>query len=90
MLVPPQEPSSVDTLEEEPSIPGCYPDTNKLRALHFPNKKVFVLSARVHPGETPAAHMLNGVLALLLRRDDERAVALRKLYGVPTPGRPLN
>ena len=76
-----QEPSDADALQEEPRLPGCYPIESKPRALHFPDKKVFVLSARVHPGETPAAHMLNGILALLLRRDDERAVALRKMYG---------
>ena len=43
-------------------------------------EQVFFVSSRVHPGETPATHMFNGLLALLLRRDDPRAAALRRAF----------
>ena len=38
------------------------------------------LSARVHPGETPSSFVLNGFLNLLLNRDDQIAITLRRLY----------
>lgn len=45
-----------------------------------PGRRVFVVSAGVHPGEKPANHMMNGVVEFLLRTDDARARALRELY----------
>jgi len=45
-----------------------------------PKKKVILLSSRVHPGETPASFVLEGVLLFLLRRDDPRAMALRERF----------
>lgn len=38
------------------------------------------LSARVHPGETPSSFVLNGVLSLLLNREDPSAQALRRCF----------
>lgn len=41
---------------------------------------MYFLSARVHPGETPASFVFNGFLDFILRRDDPRAVMLREKY----------
>ncbi|EEY69717.1 metalloprotease family M14A, putative [Phytophthora infestans T30-4] len=43
-------------------------------------KKMVVISARVHPAETPANFMLNGMLQLLLHPTDESATALRRHF----------
>ena len=39
-----------------------------------------LVSARVHPGETPASHVCDGLLAFLLDPDDVRAQAVRERY----------
>jgi len=50
------------------------------RAFRFePYKKVCFLTARVHPGETPASWTLEGAIRFLLGRDP-RAVELRKRF----------
>lgn len=41
---------------------------------------MFVLSSRVHPGESPASSVFNGFLEFILRQDDLRAVQLRRQY----------
>ena len=44
------------------------------------SKLVVFLSARVHPGETPASHAMNGILNFLLNKRDIRAEVLRKHF----------
>jgi len=43
------------------------------------NKKIVFISARVHPGETPAQHVFDGCMDFLLS-DDVRAVQLRRQF----------
>ncbi|XP_060946932.1 cytosolic carboxypeptidase-like protein 5 isoform X2 [Limanda limanda] len=66
--------------EQEPRLPKLFPDTNTPRPHRFPNKRVFFLSSRVHPGETPSSFVFNGFLNFILRRDDPRAHALRSMF----------
>ncbi|XP_028252825.1 cytosolic carboxypeptidase-like protein 5 isoform X2 [Parambassis ranga] len=66
--------------EKEARLPKLFPDTNTPRAHCFPGKRVFFLSSRVHPGETPSSFVFNGFLNFILRRDDPRAHVLRNLF----------
>ncbi len=53
-----------DELETVPdNDPLCFPEG--CRSLKFRNKKVVFLTSRVHPGETPGSHVLNGFINLL-------------------------
>lgn len=48
------------------------------RAKKFSDKKPIVfISARVHPGETPASFALEGLVDFLLDEDDLRSYLLR-------------
>ena len=51
-----------------------------MRPYNFDNKRVFVLTSRVHPGETPASFVFNGFLEFILNKDDPRAKMLRKHF----------
>ncbi|KAI9528206.1 hypothetical protein NQZ68_023186 [Dissostichus eleginoides] len=66
--------------EREPRLPKLFPDTNTPRPHRFSSKRVFFLSSRVHPGETPSSFVFNGFLNFILRRDDPRAHALRNMF----------
>ncbi|XP_074471125.1 cytosolic carboxypeptidase-like protein 5 isoform X3 [Sebastes fasciatus] len=66
--------------EREPRLPKLFPDTNTPRPQRFSSKRVFFLSSRVHPGETPSSFVFNGFLNFILRRDDPRAHALRNMF----------
>lgn len=61
--------SSPDGLrsEREVRIEGLYPENEPLPHL-FTGKRVVFITARVHPGESPASHMLNGFLRFLFNR----------------------
>ena len=59
-----------------------FPDapTTTKRPHQFRHKRVFFLSSRVHPGETPAAFVFLGFLDFILKTDDPRAKLLRDLF----------
>ncbi|XP_030839190.1 cytosolic carboxypeptidase-like protein 5 isoform X4 [Strongylocentrotus purpuratus] len=68
------------TTEREPRLHRLFPDTSTQRARKFKGKRVYFLSSRVHPGETPASFVFNGFFDFILRSKDERACQLRKQY----------
>ena len=59
---------------------GCCMPEGGERPRSFPGKTVFLLTARVHPGEVPASHVLDGFLQFILREDDPRARAMRDRF----------
>ncbi|KDR22169.1 Cytosolic carboxypeptidase-like protein 5, partial [Zootermopsis nevadensis] len=66
--------------ERETRLRHLFPMSDVPRPFRFYGKKVVFVSARVHPGETPSSFVLNGLLNLLLARDDPLAILLRKMY----------
>lgn len=66
------------TGEREDNIPGCFPDGEE-RPMKF-NKPTVVLSSRVHPGETAASFVLNGIIKFILDKTDPQAKLLRKHF----------
>ena len=56
-------------------------EQNQERAIRFKSKKLVVLiTARVHPGETPASYSLEGIIDFLTDKSDLRAYLLRKFF----------
>ena len=73
------------TLKREPCFDpdNLFPDNKarkSKRCYRFDKKRVFILTSRVHPGETPASFVFNGFLEFILRKDDPRAKALRRIF----------
>ena len=71
--------------EREDLIPGLFPehsntDEANMRAQKFEDKKVIFLSARVHPGETPASFVLNGIWRMLTNENSEWGKTLREKF----------
>jgi len=63
--------------------PAVFPEARSGVRPHAPafrDKPTVFLTARVHPGETPASFSLLGSLGLLLHPTDARAVALRRHF----------
>ncbi|EGR26958.1 zinc carboxypeptidase family protein, putative [Ichthyophthirius multifiliis] len=48
--------------------------------LFFPNKRYIFISTRVHPGEVPGSHVFNGMLKMLLDKQDIRSKNLRENF----------
>lgn len=77
--------SSSDKLcsgEEDTIDPHLFPERHKRkRAAKFSHKKPIVLiTARVHPGETPSSYTMQGILSFLTSRLDVRAMVLRRQF----------
>lgn len=69
------------TDQEEPRFDAkLFPEKEVPRCRQFKNKRVFVLTSRVHPGETPASFVFTGFLNFILRNEDPRAIQLRKQF----------
>ncbi|XP_077008491.1 cytosolic carboxypeptidase-like protein 5 isoform X3 [Tamandua tetradactyla] len=66
--------------DREPRLEQLFPDTSTPRPFRFIGKRIFFLSSRVHPGETPSSFVFNGFLDFILRPDDPRAQTLRRLF----------
>lgn len=55
-------------------------DVHKRPAKFRPNKPIIMISARVHPGETPSSYAMRGLIQFLINKKDARAMLLRKYF----------
>ncbi|KEG14136.1 zinc carboxypeptidase [Trypanosoma grayi] len=67
-------------LYAEGDIPYSSAMGETVRPHHFVGKQFVVLSARVHPGESPSSHVMHGCIEFLLSQVDPRAIALRSRF----------
>jgi cytosolic carboxypeptidase protein 5 len=68
--------------EREQLIEGLFPyhdGEGEVRPFKT-NKPTVFLTARVHPGETPASYVLNGILNFILNEKSEQAKILRDRF----------
>ena len=63
----------------EQNIMGLFPNKNRCNKTLI-DKPIIFITARVHPGETPGQHMMNGILKLLTDEIDQNAILLRKHF----------
>jgi len=69
-----------ETIPEEGLNPDAKTDPEK-RGLRFdPSKKVIIFSSRVHPGESPGSHVLNGCIDLITDLKSDQGRLLRKNF----------
>lgn len=66
--------------EREPRLDKLFPESHTPRPHRFTGKRVFFLSSRVHPGETPSSFVFNGFLHFILKQEDPRAQMLRRMF----------
>ncbi|XP_027007474.2 cytosolic carboxypeptidase-like protein 5 isoform X3 [Tachysurus fulvidraco] len=66
--------------EREPRLEKLFPDHSTPRPHRFAGKRVFFISSRVHPGETPSSYVFNGFLNFILNQEDPRAQMLCRLF----------
>lgn len=50
------------------------------RPWQFPDKKFVLITCRVHPGETPASYVLQGLIDFIVSDKDPRSAALRQHF----------
>ena len=63
----------------EQNLIGLFPNKNRCnKTLH--DKPIIFISARVHPGETPGSHMMNGILKLLTDENNNKSELLREHF----------
>jgi cytosolic carboxypeptidase protein 5 len=68
------------TPEKEKFIDALFPESKldpNTRPFVFDKPTIF-LSARVHPGETPASYVLDGIMQFLLAGTDQSQILLEK------------
>eukprot|EP00347_Sterkiella_histriomuscorum_P010374 403376546 len=63
-------------IEDEVLFPHKQPQKRPIRI----DKQTVFLSARVHPGEVPSSHVLNGIINFLLQENDQQAKLLRENF----------
>ncbi|KAB5542077.1 hypothetical protein PHYPO_G00087300 [Pangasianodon hypophthalmus] len=66
--------------EREPRLEKLFPDHSTPRPHRFAGKRVFFISSRVHPGETPSSFVFNGFLNFILNQEDPRAQMLCRMF----------
>ncbi|XP_061098464.1 cytosolic carboxypeptidase-like protein 5 isoform X2 [Conger conger] len=66
--------------EREPRLDKLFPESHNPRPHRFAGKRVFFLSSRVHPGETPSSFVFNGFLNFIAKQEDPRAQMLRRMF----------
>ncbi len=53
------------TEHKEPLIEGLFPDSKPTHRPYIFDKPTIFITSRVHPGETPASFVLNGIMKFL-------------------------
>jgi murein tripeptide amidase MpaA len=64
--------------EREKLIEGLFPDSDSSSRPFMFDKPTIFISARVHPGETPASYVLDGIMKFLLQPSEQSAMLLDK------------